>query len=425
MRILLLSNLFPPDAMGGYERGARQVADALRARGHEVRVLTSIPRAPVPPEPHVRRTLRLVDIWSDYLFARNAPVTNHLAQAESHRVSAANVHALLAELDDFRPDVAYAWMLTGLGGLGLMGTLARRGVPWAWHLMDDVPLQLCTVAGRVRPAFAEGFARHLKGTFLACSRQLVDEIESGGVAIGDDVEILPNWIDGPLGPPRAAYLRDGRLAIASAAGLVDRRGDKGLDLIVEAVALLRDEGRADVSVDLFGAVADGSIPDLIRARDLDGIVRLRGPLPQDALIARLAEYDLFAFPTRPREPFGFVALEAAAMGCVPVVSRRCGIAEWLVHGVHALKVARTPGALAATFRDAADGRIDLAAIGRRAASAARGDFRLDAVLPRIEAALARAASRPRPPATPADEVYRLAVLAERVSRVIIQESLPA
>ena len=31
MRILLLSNLYPPDAMGGYERGARQVADALAA----------------------------------------------------------------------------------------------------------------------------------------------------------------------------------------------------------------------------------------------------------------------------------------------------------------------------------------------------------------------------------------------------------
>jgi glycosyltransferase involved in cell wall biosynthesis len=426
VKILLLSNLYPPDAMGGYERGARQVADALRARGHEVRVLTSIPRAPVPPQPHVRRTLRLVDVWSDYLFAHNAPVTNHLAQAESHRVSAANVHALLAELDDFRPDVVYAWMLTGLGGLGLMGALARRGVPWAWHLMDDVPLQLCTAAGRVVPAFAEGFARHLRGNFLACSRQLVDEIERGGVAIGDDVEVLPNWIAGPLGPPREAYLRDGRLAVASAAGLIDRRGDKGFDLLVEAAALLRERRIDNVSIDLYGEVADGSIPDLIRARELDGFVHLRGPLPQSELISRLADYDLFAFPTREREPFGFVALEAAAMGCVPVVSRRCGIAEWLVHGVHCLKTARTPEALARSLRAAAAGQVDLAGIGRRAASVARRDFRLDAILPRIESALARAAARPAAgPALPADEVYRLALLAERVSRVIIQESLPA
>ncbi len=425
MKILLLSNLYPPDAMGGYERGARQVADALRARGHAVRVLSSIPRTPVPASPEVRRTLRLVDIWSPYLFERSAPVTNHLAQSDSHRINASNVHALLTEIESFQPDVVYAWMLTGLGGLGLMGALAAGGVPWAWHLMDDVPVQLCTIAGRVEPAFAEGFARHLKGTFLACSQQLVDEIEHAGVRLADDVEILPNWIEGPLGPARAEYQREGQLRIVSAAGMIDRRGEKGFDLIVEAVALLRDSGISRITVDLYGEVADGSIPDLIRARDLEKLVHLRGTLPQANLVSRFADYDLFAFPTRPREPFGFVALEAAAMGCVPILSQRCGIAEWLVHGVHALKVPRTPAALANTLRAAAEGRIDLAAIGNRAALAARRDFRLDALIPRIEKALERAARRPRPVAMPASEIHQLANLAERLSRVMIQESVPA
>ena len=61
MRILVLSNLYPPDFIGGYELGCRRVVDALLARGHEVRVLTTAPRTPVPPVPHVHRTLHLTD----------------------------------------------------------------------------------------------------------------------------------------------------------------------------------------------------------------------------------------------------------------------------------------------------------------------------------------------------------------------------
>ena len=47
VKILVLSNLYPPDVIGGYELGCRQAVDALRALGHDVRVLTTAPRVPV------------------------------------------------------------------------------------------------------------------------------------------------------------------------------------------------------------------------------------------------------------------------------------------------------------------------------------------------------------------------------------------
>ena len=46
MRILTLTNLSPPDVMGGYEIAAAQVVDSLRAHGHDVEVLTASPRRP-------------------------------------------------------------------------------------------------------------------------------------------------------------------------------------------------------------------------------------------------------------------------------------------------------------------------------------------------------------------------------------------
>ena len=41
MKILVVSNLYPPQHVGGYELGCRDVVEKLRARGHNVRVLTS------------------------------------------------------------------------------------------------------------------------------------------------------------------------------------------------------------------------------------------------------------------------------------------------------------------------------------------------------------------------------------------------
>ncbi len=348
MKILVLSNLYPPDMIGGYELGCRQAVEALRARGHEVRVLTSAPRRPVPTEPGVSRRLRLAEIWSPYLFEKSQPVTAYLTQSESHRIDAANVHALLDELDGFRPDVAYAWMLAGVGGLGLMACLEYLRVPWVWHLMDDLPLMLCRSAGALVPTYAREFERLLGGgRFLACSQQLVDEIEAGGVRLGDAVEVVPNWFAGPIPPPREGYLEGGQLRIAAAAGQIDRRGDKGIDLVIESAALLRDQGHKHFRVEIYGNVVDPYFPDLILARGLRDLVTLKGAVPQAELQASFGDYDLLAFPTRPREPFSFVALEASARGCVPVMTRVCGNAEWFVHGVHVLKAPgrqrRSPG----------------------------------------------------------------------------------
>ena len=41
MRILVISNLYPPHALGGYEQRCRETVESLRQRGHSVQVLCS------------------------------------------------------------------------------------------------------------------------------------------------------------------------------------------------------------------------------------------------------------------------------------------------------------------------------------------------------------------------------------------------
>ena len=107
------------------------------------------------------------------------------------------------------------------------------------------------------------------------------------------------------------------------------------------------------------------------------------------------------------------------------MSHTCGIAEWLVHRVHCLKAPRRADAFARTLAAILDGEIAPSPIGRRAAALARRDFHIDAIIVKIEDVLRRAAGRPRDGAGTADEAYRMALLAEKLSRVLVQEALCA
>ncbi len=424
MKILVLSNLYPPDIIGGYELGCKQVVDALRAKGHDARVLTIAPRTPVPVEPHVLRSLKLSEVWNSnrYVLDKSHDVTRRLLEAEATGVNAYNVHALTKTIEDFKPDVAYVWMIVGIGGLGLMGTLQHLQVPWLWHLMDDVPVQLCRTRGQVVEPLLKEVNRQLDGQYLACSRQLVDEIESLGVKLQPNVEVVPNWVVGDAPVAKSSFYRPGDTLRVLAAGQIAQH--KGIDILIESVAEVRDRGYENIAVDIYGNVEDQFFPTLVRRLGVDDLVTFRGSKPQGELARLFPLYDLFAFPTWHREPFAFAPLEASWRGCVPLMSQLSGNAEWAVHGVHALKADRNPKAFADSFVSVLDGTTDLGPVSRRAAAVIGRDFHLDAQVPKIERALAAVARKPRSGAAPgtAAEAYRMALLAEKLTKVLVQEA---
>jgi glycosyltransferase involved in cell wall biosynthesis len=427
VKVLVLSNLYPPDVMGGYELGCRQAADALVAVGHEVLVLTSVPRLPVPPAPQdgaeVRRVFRLADVYTRALQEGVSPLTLFLRHAEANLACAFNVHVLLEVLAEFGPEVVYLWNLVGLGGLGLLGCLHHQGVPWLWHLMDRVPRDLCTLPyfPNVSGPLAQAAAPLFDGSYLACSTRVVEEIERRVPLPGGAVELVPNWVSAAALPRRRWYRSGRRLRIATAAGTLNR--EKGTDRLLRAAGMLLRRGHDTFLLDLYGRVEGDELPRLVAEEGLDVQATFRGLRPQEELPRLYAGTDVFAFPTWPRDPCPFAPLEAAAQGCVPLITDDCGAGEWLVHGVHCLKAPRTPEAFADALESIICGKIDLAPLGRRAAAVVGWDFHLRRLLPVIEAALRRAACQRRTPLGPPGEAYHLAVLAERLAEAQVQELL--
>jgi glycosyltransferase involved in cell wall biosynthesis len=247
---------------------------------------------------------------------------------------------------------------------------------------------------------------------------MLDRIEAKGFRLGSDVDVMPNWLIGDRPPPRDRFYRSGPLRIVSA-GRVIR--EKGVDLLVEAAKLLVADGIDDFEIDVYGPLIDRSIPDLAQSLGLGEKVRFHGVIPQSQLARRFAGSDVFAFPTEEREPFGFAPLEAASQGCVPLISASCGIAEWLVHRVHCIKVGRTARHFAEAISAVIRGEIDLAPIGRRAQAVCWRDFHRDAILPRIDRLLARAADCDRRAGGSAEDAYRMAQIAEKLAHSIVLE----
>src|SRR5690349_2407145 len=101
MRILTVTNLYPPDVVGGYELGCAQMVAALGRRGHEVKVLTATAREPVPHSDQVWRRMRLVNLFDAELHSARRSQADAAVMVEANLVSLHNIHVLAAAIGEF------------------------------------------------------------------------------------------------------------------------------------------------------------------------------------------------------------------------------------------------------------------------------------------------------------------------------------
>jgi len=388
LRILVLSNLYPPYVLGGYEIACHSVTRGLRAIGHDVEVLAAHAPFATPDDPawvHRALSMRAYDAVE--------PHTADLADAKCYEAGASqypNTSTLLSHLRRFRPDVVYVWNLWGIGGLALLDLLEQVGIAWVMHLMDSVPTYLLN---NVAPISASLFARHdaslfRRGRAIAMSEHVLAEIESTcGVRFDHAPTIVPGWVN-PVGLGQRSHYREGGMLRLVTAGSIQEI--KGTRLIVEACARLVSEGKIDFYIDIYGFGSAEAYVQLAAQLGVSSHVRFLGPRTHDEILALLPEYDVFLFPTHAREPFGFAPIEAAACGVAPIITRNAGCAERLVDEVHALKIDRTAQSLACAIDRFLTGECDVAAMGKRAARMVRSDMNFDRCLSTVEQVLSEA-----------------------------------
>jgi glycosyltransferase involved in cell wall biosynthesis len=392
VRILVTSTLYPPIALGGYERECAIVAGRLEA-DHEVLILTADhDREQVPAgEVGVRRELPILS--QDERGALKAPLA-----------SVAAVGAARRALADFRPDLVYAWNGTAIPQAALR-VLADSGVPMAFRVCEhwfgrlfgaDQFLRELVPAQRSPPRAAWSLA--CRAFNRAAPSLRLDPLRPFEAAISWNSEAIRRMagVPGVVVPvlerighsvPRAGARYEAVVRAPAAEPEIAFVGRvtpyKGLEIAIEAVALLRDEHDLRVRLTVVGPEDEphgSEMRALARERGVADAIDWLGSIDPDGVADVLARTHALIVPSTWEEPFPLVTIEGA-FARVPLVAADVGgIGEGMHDQEHALlyppqDAAAAARAIAATLRD-----TDATAARVRRAHVRAQEFRLEPYL---------------------------------------------
>lgn len=341
--IVLVTNLFPPQELGGYGRMMWEFAHGLIARGHRVQVLTTdtteFGQAPTPDEvameAHVRRTLQLGGTWRG---GRPEVLGDRAEVQRRRRDNAARLRTAVAKTG---ADLVLVGNLDFLG-VGLLRAALQARIPVLHALANAAP----GYAPAEQPTEAHYWV-------APCSDWNGEVFAEAGFAPARRVTLYPG---ARLDRFFRLFLPDTRRLRLCYASLV--LPYKGAGTLVEALGRLHRAG-VEFTAEIAGAAPDAAYLETLRAqvrRDgLEGRVRFTGFLDRRGLAALFARSNVLVFPSEFQEPFGIAQVEALAAGLVVVSSGTGGAKEVIRDGVDGLLFAAGDSAeLAARLRGLAN-----------------------------------------------------------------------
>ncbi len=331
-RILLLVNV--GFEIGGAERSVRTIRDALRQRGHEVRVVSTDAK------------LEDRQPFADLIIPQrpSGGINGLLSRFWYHGA----YRALKEIVADFRPDVIHLHTISEFGPAVLRATgeiptvltvhgpeeYTRQLLPWqlparayrgSSYRWSDLRLsgflRYFYLRFVQRPLYVRGF-RYVD-MFIAPSRFMAAMLRW-------DVRKVPivhvyNGVPLPQAPPLRGtrnVLYVGRLEAV-----------KGVDMLLHAMALAAKRMQ-DLSLTIIGDGEDRErLEELTHTLGLENHVRFLGPLDAVKITLHQAEAQVVVIPSVWPENLPTVAIEALAAGRPIVASNVGGIPELVVDGV--------------------------------------------------------------------------------------------
>jgi glycosyltransferase involved in cell wall biosynthesis len=346
MRLLLLTNLYPPQELGGYGRCMADFAWALQQRGHQLTVLSSDAPYLGPGGGHgpsgepVQRSLRLKGTYNGGVQALRDPL-------QCEQINRANQRA-----------IETLWRQRGPFDGALVGNIDLLGVEVLQALLGLGATVLHHI-GFVTPPFPpQQLPRSPRYRLVGASQAVATALQQAGLGAGPLPVVFPGVRSdlfglAPTGRPLPSPL-DG-LAGADAAGPPPQlgtprhplrvcfagllMGSKGAHTLVEALALMTRQGFT-----VEGYLAGGSFQAGYREQ-LEGLllqhgvagVTFLGQLQRRQLARCLRLHHVCVFPSIHPEAFGIVGAEAMASGLALVSSAVGGAAELFEDGVSGLR----------------------------------------------------------------------------------------
>ena len=313
MKILVISNYYPPHYIGGYELACFNTVEYLKNCGHELFVLTGNHKQESDEISSVYRKLKYIDY-------KNPSFLN------KHNIEVYNYNLTKQLIEMLKPDLVYLWSLRLIS---LSPAIAVQDL-------------------KSKKIFEIGDF-WMKGYF---SNTLFSKIKRGlknilPFTIGSNIEFSPaicvsNWLAKEMKTkykskelhiiPNGTKIQKHKKNTLSTkikymfCGRIDHT--KGLDLALKALGNIKQRGINNFVFHIYGEgdnVYINKCKSIIKVLNLTNEVVFCGK--KEDIQKYYPLYNILLMPTRMREPFGLVIIEAMAAGVVPIATNAYGPAE--------------------------------------------------------------------------------------------------
>ena len=313
MKILFVSNLFPPHFIGGYEIAAQDTATILNENNHECFVLASDyvkEGIDIVSEKTVMRKLKLHEAWGKRY--------NSLSATE---ISKYNATVLEGVIESVKPDVVYFWNIYGLG-IKIIKLVKDKKIPYTMHFCDLSILSYQSTPRSVISKILHPTMREicdlnsLISDSVSISRYVKNKLKK--YCSKDSNVIYPYLSDRNLNVKKEYLIGTNIKSVYI--GQIEKH--KGIQTVCEAINKLNSgQNKFHLSLDIYGSSLSNLDTDLLN--NYGSFLKVHTGVPRNEILNRLSTYDLGFFPSIWEEPFGIAQIELMQAG-LPIFATGMG-----------------------------------------------------------------------------------------------------
>lgn len=354
MRILVISNLYPPYFKGGDELICEETVEGLQKRGHDIRVLTSTYGITKPViENNIYR----------FLSFRASPWQDWRGRLSFLHREIKEIRLLERLVKEERPHMLFIWGGVGLSKLLLL-MAENLGIPavyciggawitknwendnwfrfWEdktskkWERIFKIFLKRCLIIFHgASGTFIENRKFALKYAFFNSHYTKNQHLEAGFSPDYSEVIYLgvsQKFLQGESRKSESGTIRllySGRL-----------HSQKGVHTAIKAMAKLINESNIrGISLDIVGKddlEYEEGLKKCVEKERIAEYINFCGQVPRSSMPGIYKQHDILIFPSIIEEGFGVVGIEAMACGLPVIGTATGGSKEFLKDGVNAL-----------------------------------------------------------------------------------------
>lgn len=352
MKILFLSNMYPPHVIGGYEALCQEVAEGLAKRGHQVFVLTST--YGYEGEVSEGNIHRLLSLEGDLQFYKMKDAWTYPFRKRR------NLEHLRRTISTEKPDMVFIWGMWNLSKSLALEAERLMGSRVVYYLANPWPIE-ANMHRQFWDAPATSFVKNIAKKIVriparillreewtqaplrfehapCCSAAQRDQLLEAGIPLKDAPVIyegvdLQNYL---AQADKRSYENNGSLSLVFIGILAEH---KGVHTTIEALNQLSVEERKRLHLTILGkghSQYEEHLRNLVSRYQLSDVVTFHAPIPRSELPEFMGRFDVLLLPSIWAEPLARIMQEGLACGMVVVGSANGGTAETIVHGENGL-----------------------------------------------------------------------------------------